>query len=86
MESCRGRSVYRKQKRKAMKFTVIDEILEKYLLALDTMEIWLKLKLGLVLGFILAKIIKLYAYAIVVGGFGYLFCQVALLILEPFAT
>lgn len=86
MESLRDRSVYREQKRKVMKFTIIDKIIEKYFLALDVMEVWLKLKLGLVLGFLLAKLIKLYAYALVVGGLGYLFAQILLLILEPFAT
>jgi hypothetical protein len=69
-----------------MKFTIIDQIIEKVFTTLDEIEVWLKLKLGSVLGFILAKLIKLYAYALIAGGIGYLVAQILLLILKPFTS
>ena len=67
-------------------FKKIDQILEKFFSTLDAIEAWLKLKLGVVLGFLLAKIIKLYAYVFFGAGVVYLVSQIALLILEPFVT
>ncbi len=69
-----------------MKFTIIDEIIEKFFSTLDAIEVWLKLKLGVVLGFFIAKLIKLYAYVFFGAGVVYLVSQIALLILQPFVN
>ena len=67
-------------------FKKIDQILEKFFSTLDSIEVWLKLKLGLVLGFFIAKIIKLYAYVFFGAGVVYLVAEIALLILQPFVN
>jgi hypothetical protein len=65
---------------------ILEQIIETFFSTLDAIEVWLKLKLGVVLGFLLAKIIKLYAYVFFGAGVAYLVAQIARLILEPFVN
>lgn len=62
----------------------IENFATRFFELFDKIEIWLKLKLGTVLGWLLAKIIKLYAFVFVSAGIVYLFSQIVIFILNSF--
>ena len=65
-------------------YQFIENLATRFFELLDEIEVWLKLKLGTVLGWFIAKIIKLYAYVLLGGGIIYLLSQIGIFILKPF--
>ena len=66
-------------------YKLVENLACKFFESLDFIEFWLKLKLGTVLGWIAAKIVKLYAYFFVGAGIKYFFAQLGVFILKLFA-